>query len=166
MDMDRFMLMAVEEARESLREGNCGFGAVVVRGDEVIARAHDAEKTEQDPTAHAEMRAIRMAAARLGRDLEGCAIISTHEPCPMCATAIVWSGISRLIFGFSIREAIQQGRRRIDLPCREIFERAGKAVTIVEGVMGPQCAVLYNSVTLPSGCQRNACPGSRHSGTA
>lgn len=138
------MAVALEEARQSLREGNCGFGAVIVRGAEVVVRAHDTEKTAGDPTAHAELTAIRQAAERFGRDLSGCALISTHEPCPMCATATLWSGINTIAYGFSIQEAIQQGRRRIDLPCREIFERAGKPVAIHEGVLHAECSVLYH----------------------
>jgi tRNA(Arg) A34 adenosine deaminase TadA len=110
----------------------------------VLAQAHDTEKTASDPTAHAEMTVIRMAAAQLGRDLSGCAIISTHEPCPMCATAILWAGITEIAYGYSIAEALQQGRRRIDLSCRELFDRAGREVVIHEGVLHEQCAILYD----------------------
>jgi len=144
IDFPNFMLVAVEEAELSLREGNCGFGAVVVKDGEIIAKSHDTEKTDRDPTAHAELTAIRKAAAILGRHLNGCQIVSTHEPCPMCATAIVWSGIESVAFGYSIREALQQGRNRIDLPCREIFERAGKNITVHEDVLHDRCSVLYN----------------------
>lgn len=139
-----FMLIAIDEAKLSFREGNCGFGAVIVKDGEVVSRSHDTEKTERDPTAHAELTAIREAATLLGRHLDGCQVISTHEPCPMCATAIVWAGIETVVYGYSIREALQQGRRRIDLPCREIFERAGKKITIHENILHDQCAVLYN----------------------
>jgi tRNA(adenine34) deaminase len=143
-DLNNVMQLALEEAKQSLREGNCGFGAVVVRNDEIIAQAHDTEKTQQDPTAHAEMTAIRMAATKLGRNLEGCTIVSTHEPCPMCSTAILWSGINTVAFGYSIREALQQGRKRIDLSCQELFDRAGKPVKIFQGVLHSECAILYD----------------------
>ena len=143
-DFEVYMALALEEARQSLREGNCGFGAVIARGAEVVVRAHDTEKTAGDPTAHAEITAIRQAAERLGRDLSGCALIATHEPCPMCATATLWSGIDTIAYGFSIKEALQQGRRRIDLPCREIFERAGKPAAIYEGILHAECSVLYH----------------------
>jgi tRNA(adenine34) deaminase len=141
---ESLMALGLEEARQSLREGNCGFGAVIAQGSEVIANAHDTEKTARDPTAHAELTAIRKAAERLGRDLSGCAIISTHEPCPMCATAIFWSGLRTIAYGFSIKEAMQQGRRRIDLTCQEIFERAGEPVTIIERLRHSECSVLYH----------------------
>jgi tRNA(adenine34) deaminase len=127
------MLLALQEAELSLREGNSGFGAIITRDGAIIAQAHDTEKSENDPTAHAELTAIRQAAARIGRDLHGCRIVSTHEPCPMCATAILGSGIDTIIYGFSISEAISQSRRRINLPCQELFKSAGiKPIQISE----------------------------------
>lgn len=138
------MRLAIEEAGTSLREGNCGFGAVIVKDGRLVARARDAEKTAADPTAHAEITAIRLAAAKLGRDLSGAVLVSTHEPCPMCATAMLWSGISEIAFGCSIQAAIEQGRRRIDLPCREIYARAGKELTIHADVLNHECSLLYN----------------------
>jgi tRNA(adenine34) deaminase len=122
-ELETFMVMAIEEAMISLREGNRGFGAVIVKNNELIAKAHDTEKTVGDSTAHAEMIVIRFASSQLGRDLSGCVMIATHEPCPMCATAIIWSGITEIAFGYSIIEAIKQGRKRIDLSCRELFKR-------------------------------------------
>ena len=136
--------MAIDEAKVSLREGNHGFGAVIIRNDEVVAMAHDTENTQQDPTAHAELTAIRIAAGKLGRRLDRCIILSTHEPCPMCATAILWSGMSTVVFGFSNKEAIQQGRRRINISCQELFDLAGKAVKVIPGAMRAECALLYN----------------------
>jgi tRNA(Arg) A34 adenosine deaminase TadA len=138
------MLLAVQEAELSLREGNYGFGAVIVRGDDIVAVAHDTENTDRDPTAHAEMTAIRKAAHRLGRDLSDCQIFATHEPCPMCSTAILSAGIETVVYGYSIEEAVQQGRKRIRLGCQELFERADKRVTICAGVAHERCAVLYN----------------------
>lgn len=143
-DFVDYMAVAIEEAELSLREGDCGFGAVVARNEEIIARAHDTERTAQDPTAHAELTAIRQAAARLGRSLNGCQLIATHEPCPMCSTAILWAGIDTVAFGYSIAEAIRQGRNRIDLSCKEVFERARKPVSIHDGVLHARCAILYN----------------------
>ena len=65
-ELKTFMHMAIEEAKISLREGNCGFGAVIIKGDTLIAKAHDTEKTFGDATAHAEMTAIQLASAELG----------------------------------------------------------------------------------------------------
>ena len=140
---DDFMRLAFAEARMSLQRGNHGFGAVVVQDGAVIARAHDQEETDSDPTSHAELNAIRLASQKLGKNLAGCALIATHEPCPMCATALVWSGIRELAYGYSIGEAIAEGRRRIDLTCRELFERAGIKVVAHEGVLHEECSILY-----------------------
>lgn len=143
MDLSGYMRLAVEQARISLREGNKGFGVVIVKDGSVISLAHDGECTENDPTSHAELNAIRAASKKLGRNLYGCVLISTHEPCPMCATAILWSGITEIAYGYSINDALAQGRRRINMPCSEIFQRAGVDVKIHEGVLKEECSVLY-----------------------
>ncbi len=118
------MKLAIDEACLSHREGNHGFGAVIVQGEDVVAQAHDTEELDQDPTAHAELTAIRAASAKIGKDLSGCSLICTHEPCPMCATAVVWSKTSTVAYGYGISDAILQGRNRIDIECTEIFSRA------------------------------------------
>ena len=124
------MRIAIEEARNSLREGNSGFGAVIVRGQEIISKAHDTDTTSGDPTQHAEINVIRSAARKPGNELAECVIFSTHEPCPMCSTAILWSGIKEVTYGYQIKEAIKQGRRRVDISLKEIFKRAGKRITV------------------------------------
>ena len=144
VDLSAYMRLAIDEARISLREGNCGFGAVIVKDGGLVAKARDAEKTAQDATAHAELTAIRTASIQLGRDLSGCILVSTHEPCPMCATAVLWSGISEIAYGCSINDAIAQGRKRIDLSCHEIFDRAGKKIIVHQDILKRECAILYN----------------------
>lgn len=139
-----YMRLAIEEAKTSLREGNCGFGVVIVKDNSIITKTHDTEITADDPTAHAEINAIKTASAQMGRNLDGCVLISSHEPCPMCAAAIVWAGIKTLAYGYSIKDAMGQGRKRIDLSCREIFERADAKVTIYENVLNDECSILYN----------------------
>ena len=142
--IENFMREAIGEAEISLQEGNHGFGAIIVKGDEVIAKAHDLEESDNDPTSHAEINAIRLASKTLGKKMENCTIISTHEPCPMCASAIFWSGIDHVAYGFSIGEAIKQERKRINLTCDEIFKRAGKNVKIEKDILFDQCRTLYN----------------------
>ncbi len=144
MDLERNMKFAIEEAEESLREGNHGFGAVIIKNNEVVARAHDTEETEGVATAHAEIIAIRRASRFLGKNLGGCVILSTHEPCPMCAAAIVWANIGYIVYGYSIEETIEQGRNRIRLSCEELFDRANAAVRVEKHILRNECAVLYN----------------------
>jgi tRNA(Arg) A34 adenosine deaminase TadA len=101
------------------------------------------ENTYNDPTSHAEINAIKEASRKLGKKLTGCILVSTHEPCPMCATAAVWSGISEIAYGYSIREAIRQGRDRIELTCYELFERASANIKIHENILSHECSALY-----------------------
>lgn len=143
MELEKYMELALEEARISLREGNNGFGAVIIKNGNIISSAHDMEATESDPTSHAEINAIKEASQKLGKNLSECILVSTHEPCPMCAAAVVWSGISEIAYGYSIREAIQQGRKRIELTCNEMFGRANNNITIHENILNYKCAVLY-----------------------
>jgi tRNA(adenine34) deaminase len=97
---ERLMRLALEEARAAGGEGDVPVGAVVARGDEVVARAGNAREREQDPTAHAEILALRQAAGAVGSwHLEGCTLYVTLEPCAMCAGALVLARIDRLVLG-------------------------------------------------------------------
>jgi tRNA(adenine34) deaminase len=101
-DHEHFMTIALEEARLAAAEGEVPVGAVIVRGDEILSRAHNRREQLRDPTAHAEMLAIRGAAAGLGdRRLTGCALYVTLEPCPMCAGAMVMANLSACYYGAS-----------------------------------------------------------------
>jgi guanine deaminase len=99
--MNPYMQLAIESAKIGMESGMGGpFGAVIVRNGEVIAIAHNEVLGTNDPTAHAEIVAIRKASAKLGRfDLSDCEIYATCEPCPMCQTAIHCAGIKKLYFG-------------------------------------------------------------------
>ena len=94
------MEIALEEAEAAAREGEVPVGAVLVRGEEVLARDHNRTIALCDPTAHAEILVLRQAARVVGnRRLLGCDLYVTVEPCVMCAGAIVQARIRRLIFG-------------------------------------------------------------------
>ena len=95
----RLMRRALEEAEEAARKGEVPIGAVVARGDEILATAHNERETKQDPTAHAELLALRRAAKQLGGwRLSGCTLYATLEPCPMCAGALHAARIDRLVY--------------------------------------------------------------------
>jgi tRNA(adenine34) deaminase len=98
--MTSFMEMALQEARTAGQRGEVPVGCVLVRGDEVIARAGNRTLADRDPTAHAEMLAIRHAARVIGSErLDGCDIYVTLEPCAMCAGALSFARIRRLYYG-------------------------------------------------------------------
>ena len=91
---------------EALRAGDQPFGAVVLRGEVIVGAAPSRVVTATDPTAHAEMEAIRDAARRLRtRDLSGCVLVSTSRPCSMCEAAASWAGISRMVYGEALTDA-------------------------------------------------------------
>ena len=101
-DHAKFMALAIEESRVGLRSGERPFGAVVVRGDEVVARSHSVVDSTGDPTSHAEILAVRAAIGHLkNRSLQDCTLYASCEPCPMCAGAIFASRIERLVVGVS-----------------------------------------------------------------
>ena len=92
--------MAIDEARKALKEQEVPIGAVVVCGERVIGRGHNLVETLCDATAHAEMQSITAAAATLGgKYLKGCTLYVTVEPCIMCAGALAWSQIDRVVYG-------------------------------------------------------------------
>ncbi len=97
---EEFMLLAIEQARLSAIAGDVPVGAVIVRDGAAIAAAHNRRALDSDPTAHAEMLAIRQAAAAIGDwRLTGCTMVVTLEPCCMCAGAMVLARIDRLVYG-------------------------------------------------------------------
>jgi len=99
-DHERFMRVALEEARRCLEHGDVPIGAAVVRGDDVVSSAGNERELAQDPTAHAEVLALRAAGRAVGSwHLEGCILYVTLEPCAMCAGAAVLSRIGGVAFG-------------------------------------------------------------------
>ena len=97
---ERYMKMALEEARVALAQDEIPVGAVVVAHGQVVGKGHNLTETLHDVTAHAEMQAITAAAETLGgKYLTGCTLYVTVEPCVMCAGAIGWSQLGRLVYG-------------------------------------------------------------------
>lgn len=100
MSDEKYMLLALKEAKKAAENGEVPIGTVIVRNGEVIAAAHNDRETTFDATAHAETSAIRQACKKLhGWHLTNCTLYVTLEPCPMCAGAIINSRIERVVFG-------------------------------------------------------------------
>ena len=111
------MALALAQARSASAAGEVPVGAVIVRGGTVIAAAHNAPRSLRDPTAHAEMLAIRQAAQAIGEDrLEDCELWVTLEPCAMCAGAIAHARLSRVYYGAADPKggAVEHGSRVFD----------------------------------------------------
>ncbi len=95
----KFMAMAIRMSEENIDNGGGPFGAVIVRNGEIIATGANRVVPNSDPTAHAEVMAIRNACAKLGTfQLKGCTVYSSCEPCPMCLSALYWAGVDRICY--------------------------------------------------------------------
>ena len=136
------MKEALAEAKKAAAAGEVPVGAVIVKDGEIVGRGHNETETAKDPTAHAEMIAIRQAAENLGGwRRTGCTMYVTTEPCSMCAGAIVWSRISRLFIGTMDPKSGA---------CGSIFNipqesRLHHFVEIETGLMQEECSSLMKS---------------------
>ena len=110
MTKQELMRRAIALAVENVRQGGGPFGAVIARNGEIVAEGVNRVTLQHDPTAHAEVQAIRNACTKLGTfDLSGCDIYSSCEPCPMCLGAIYWAHLSHLYFAGTKTDAAEAG---------------------------------------------------------
>ena len=134
MDDSYYMKQALLEAHKAGERGEVPVGAVVVCKDRIIARAHNLTETLTDVTAHAEMQAITAAAATLGgKYLNECTLYVTVEPCVMCAGAIAWAQMGRLVFG---AEDEKRGYQRY------ASQALHPKTQVVKGILADECAAL------------------------
>ena len=139
---ERVMRLALEEARSAAAGGDVPVGAVIVRGDEILAKAGNAREREQDPTAHAEILALRQASRAVGSwHLEGCALVVTLEPCAMCAGAVVLARLDRLVFGASDPKAGFAG----SLGDLVRDGRLNHEVDVTVGVLAEECGEILRA---------------------
>lgn len=135
MRNEDFMRQAIDLSVENVRNGGGPFGAVIVKDGEVIATGTNRVTANCDPTAHAEVTAIRNACQHLGTfDLSGCTIYTSCEPCPMCLGAIYWARIGRMYYGNTKKDAddVQFGDKFIyDEIDRPIGERQLKSTQLL-----------------------------------
>ena len=134
---ERYMKEAIAEAREAMHEDEVPIGAVIVCKGRVIARGHNMTEKLNDPTAHAEMIAITSATeAKGGKYLNDCTLYVTVEPCPMCAAALAWAQVGRIVFGAS------DPKRGYSLFSPSLLHPK----TVVEkGLLGDECSDLVSS---------------------
>ena len=136
-DDERFMLAALQEAQAAAERDEVPIGAVVVCNGKIIARAHNLSETLTDVTAHAEMQAITSAAAFLGgKYLTGCTLYVTVEPCLMCAGALAWSQISRIVYGAT------DDKKGYHTFCAAPFHKKTRGTP---GVLESQCAAIVTA---------------------
>ncbi len=124
MNNEEFMREAVKLSLKNINEGGGPFGAVIVKDGEIIAKGTNRVTANNDPTAHAEINAIREATQKLGTfDLSGCQIYSSCEPCPMCLGAIYWARLDKIYFANTKIDA-----RDIDFDDSFIYEELEKPI--------------------------------------
>ena len=137
--MKKYMQEALEEAKKAASMGEIPIGAVIIKDGQIVGRGHNETETRKDPTAHAEMLAIRQASQTLGGwRLLGCEMYVTAEPCCMCAGAIVWSRIQKLYIGTMDPKAGA---------CGSVFnspqeEKLNHYVEIETGILQEECSCI------------------------
>ena len=130
----KYMAEALREAQQALSEKEIPIGAVVVWGDRIIGRGHNMTERLHDPTAHAEMIALTAATQAVGgKYLQDCTLYVTVEPCPMCAGALNWSQVGRIVYG------AQDPRRGYSLFSPSLLHPKTR---VTGGVLGDECAAL------------------------
>jgi tRNA(Arg) A34 adenosine deaminase TadA len=135
----KFLRRAIELAREARRDGRHPFGALIVneRGEIIIEARNNAVRPTGDPTQHAETVACSAAAKLLDEaSLARCTLYTSTEPCAMCAGAIYWTGIGRVVFALSEKGLLRYTGSHaenptLDLPCREVFARGQKNIRVI-----------------------------------
>lgn len=140
MDNQKFMLVALEVAKK----GDAPYGAALVKDGEVVAVAHNTVRQANDPSAHAEINVIRKLTSKLKNpSLEGYTLYTTGEPCPMCAAACVWTGISEIIYGASITDLVMVNQSQIEISCEEVIAKSFRNISVTKGVLREECLGLF-----------------------
>ncbi len=139
------MLAAIEACKAGLAVGQSPFGAAIGRLDgTLVAAAHNTVRLTNDPTAHAEVNVIREACGHLGMiDLSGHVLVTTCEPCPMCASAIHWARIDEVAFGATIEDAVASGFNELNLACGQLYALSGSPVKVRREILQSECRALF-----------------------
>jgi tRNA(Arg) A34 adenosine deaminase TadA len=141
---EKFMEVAIVEARKSLQIGNLPFGAVLVKGNKIVARAHNKVYSEKNPISHAELNLIMQFSRKSKRlDLSGHVLYATCEPCPMCGSAIGWAKISRVVFGALRSDKLGTYKRQTKGKFVDDLRKQGITIQAKSGVLREEILELY-----------------------
>jgi tRNA(Arg) A34 adenosine deaminase TadA len=147
MIMDDVALMreAIALSSAAVAKGNEPFGALLARDGEIVLRAENTIYTAHDVTNHAETNLVQLAVAQYDTEfLRGCTLYTSTEPCAMCAGAIFWSGVGRVVFGCSEKRLGEiVGGGGLDVPCREIFARGSHPVEVSGPLLEDEAAAVH-----------------------
>lgn len=149
------MLAAIKEAEVAKKSENYAIGAIIVRDNEIIARSPNITRTVNDPTQHAEIEVIRKALKVTGdRFLDGAILYTTHEPCPMCATACVWVRLAGVVYGAEMTDMMIYSKansnekwkwRTVRIRAADVFSKGTPHVEIIGGYLRDECIKLFHS---------------------
>ncbi len=141
MNHEKFMALALLEASK----GDSPYGAVIVRDDKIVAKAYNTVIRDSDPSAHAEMNAIRnLTTKNNSPSLAGYTIYASGEPCPMCAAACIWAGVEEIVIGASIQDLININQSQIHLSCEEIIAKSTKQIKVTKGILQQESIALFS----------------------
>lgn len=149
---EKYMTLCIEEAKRSIQGGDYGIGALVVVDDNILSLESTRLLSSFDPTAHAEVLAIRKAAEKLkSRYILDGYLYTTCEPCPMCAAAAIWAKMKGIVYGANLHDAIKaskrmgQGKswRQIAVPSKEIIEKGVPLLELYSDFMREECLQLF-----------------------
>jgi len=134
----------MDKAIKLAKKNNSIYGAVVVRDGEIIANGANRKDEENDPTAHAEIMAIRTATRKLGSAyLPDCILYSTAEPCPMCTAAAIWAKMGGIVFGSNIDDLARINKKRqIHVRCIDIAKHGEPTIEVIENFCRDECNLL------------------------
>ena len=131
----QLMQVAIEESKK----GDWPYGAVIAKDGEIIVQGHNSSQEQLDPTAHAEMVVIREATKRLGKlSLEGYTLYTSSESCPMCASAEIWAGLTRVVFGATIQQLIAAGQPQIAISASQIDSASHRHYELTGGILAEE----------------------------
>ncbi|EAW37791.1 nucleoside deaminase [Lyngbya sp. PCC 8106] len=143
MTAEDYMKIALEEAKK----GDMPYGAVLVKEDQIVVQGHNTAQRDNDVTAHAEINVLRQFTLENKSysidALKGYTLYTTCEPCPMCAAACVWVGLSEIVFGASTQQLIQLGSQQIDLSCEAVVKKGFQDIKITQGILAEDCLALF-----------------------
>lgn len=143
---EKMIKKAIEIAKQGIEKGQSPFGCVIVKDGKIIAEAHNTVLMDNDPTAHAEINALRKAGKVLRtHDLSGCIVYSTCEPCPMCFSAIHWANADLIVFGAFIEDAAKLGFRELRISNETMKKLGGSKVEIIRGVLRKECVEMMEA---------------------
>lgn len=142
---EKYIRLAIAKAREGIAKGQSPFGVCLVKSGKIVACAHNQVRANNDPTAHAEIQAIREATRKMKKfdSLKGATIYSTCEPCPMCFAACHWAGIRRIVYWSAISDSVQAGFGELTISNTEMKKFGDSKIEITGGFLKAEANLLW-----------------------